>query len=97
MMKHIHTDDRAVAWMFADKHFPTDYIKDEEASLRAGYPIYVSTVAEYRSKGYHISDLNTRLELNMGNETVIVWIDDRKEEVRKALADLTRSLYPNKG
>ena len=97
MTKHIHTDDRAVAWMLADKHFPTDYIKDEQASLQAGYPIYVSTVDEYRAKGYHISDLNARLELNMGSEVITIWIDDRKEEVRKALADLTRSLYPNKG
>ena len=97
MTKHIHTDDRAVAWVLADKYFPTDYIKDEQASLQAGYPIYVSTVDEYRAKGYHISDLNTRLEINMESETIIVWIDDHKDEVRKALADLTRSLYPNKG
>lgn len=97
MTKHIHTDDRAAAWILADKHFPTDYIKDEEASLQAGYPIYVSTADEYRAKGYHISDLNARLELNMGSEVITIWIDDRKEEVRKALADLTRSLYPNKG
>lgn len=97
MTKHIHTDDRAVAWMLADKHFPTDYIKDDEASLQAGYPVYVSTAAEYRSKEYHILDLNTGLEVDMGNETIMIWIDDPKERIRKSLADFTKSLYPNKG
>lgn len=96
MTKHVHTTDRLMAWMLVEKYFPTDYMKDEEASLRAGYPVYVSTAAEYRSKGYHISDLNTRLEINMESETIMIWIDDSKERIRKSLANLTKSLYPNK-
>ena len=31
------------AWEEANKIFPYDYVKDEEGSAKAGYPIYTST------------------------------------------------------
>ena len=61
------------AWEMANQIFPTDYEKDEESSLKAGYPIYRST-ADGRHNDY-ICDLNDRLELNLadGNRTIDVY------------------------
>lgn len=60
------------AWELASRLFPTGYKKDEDRSIRAGYPIYYST-----EKGTNawISDLNNRLELNYSNsESENIWI-----------------------
>lgn len=80
---------RDEAWRIADRLFPTDYQKDDTASERAGYPIYETTSTDEKFAGFHISDLNTRLELNMGNETVTIWIeeDDGNAEVTIVLKD----------
>lgn len=79
---------RERAWQLADELFPTDYQKDEAASKRAGYPIYKTTSTDERFAGFHISDLNTRLEVNMGNETVMIWIkEDAFEIVVKGLRE----------
>lgn len=72
-MKAIGRDE---AWRIADRLFPTDYQKDDAASERAGYPIYETTSTDEKFAGFHISDLNTRLELNMGCETVTIWIEE---------------------
>lgn len=61
---------RERAWQLADKLFPTDYMKDEHDSLRAGYPVFNTTSTDDKYTGFHISDLNTALELNMGAETI---------------------------
>lgn len=63
------------AWNMAKDIFPTDYQKDEESSLKAGYPIYRST-ADGRYHDY-ICDLNDRLEVNLedGNRTINIWIE----------------------
>lgn len=58
------------AWQLADKLFPTDYSRNEPDSLRAGYPIFNTTSTDSKYKGFHISDLNAALELNMGAETI---------------------------
>ena len=79
---------RERAWQLADELIPTDYQKDEAASKRAGYPIYKTTSTDERFAGFHISDLNTRLEVNMGNETVMIWIkEDAFEIVVKGLRE----------
>lgn len=80
---------RDEAWRIADRMFPTDYQKDDAASERAGYPIYETTSTDEKFAGFHISDLNTRLELNMGKETVTIWIeeDDGNAEVTIVLKD----------
>ena len=65
---------RKEAWNKADVSFPTDYIKDEIRSERAGYDVYYST-----AKGVNawISDLGDRLEINLETgETVIIWIEE---------------------
>lgn len=69
----ITVSSKKEAWELAAKLFPTDWEKDEESSERAGYPIYKSTAAN--RPGFWISDLNTRLELNMGSETVNININ----------------------
>ena len=66
------------AWKAADQIFRTDYIKDEAASDRAGYPIYKST---QEGNTNWISDLGDRLEVNQDGKTVNIWIEE-DDEVR---------------
>ena len=73
---------RERAWQLADKLFPTDYMKDEHDSLRAGYPVFNTTSTDDKYTGFHISDLNTALELNMGAETIRINIQDQEAEIK---------------
>lgn len=67
------------AWEEADKIFPTDYIKDEEASLKAGYSVYRSTAINNSS---YICDLGDRLEINLANgKTTNIWIIPEQKRV----------------
>lgn len=70
------------AWQAANEIFPTDYIKDEAASTRAGYDIYKSTAANVPA---WISDLGNRLEVNLPNgKSVNIWIvEDEKPAMRQ--------------
>ena len=61
---------RKRAWQLADKLFPTDYMKDERDSLRAGYPVFNTTSTDDKYTGFHISDLNTALELKQSGSTL---------------------------
>lgn len=70
---------REEAWLLANKYFPTDYMKNDFLSDRAGYPIYETTSSSPEYYNFHISDLNTALELNMGSKTVRIWIDQSLE------------------
>ncbi len=70
---------RKAAWGIVDKLFPTDYMKDERASERAGYSIFKSTLD---GCGAWISDMTTRLEVNTEDgQTVTVWIEEESESV----------------
>lgn len=80
-MENIKAKSVSEAWETANKIFPTDYEKNEESSRRAGYPIYETTSTDKRFYDFHISDLNTRLEVNMGNETVTIWIEEDTFEI----------------
>lgn len=80
-MEHIRVNSVSEAWRTAARIFPTDYEMNEESSNRAGYPVYETTSTDLRFSGFHISDLNTRLELNMGNETVTIWIEEDEFEI----------------
>ncbi len=60
------------AWEIANEIFPTDYMKDEQASKNAGYPIYKSTA---QGVSAWISDLENRLEVNFPDgKSVNNWI-----------------------
>lgn len=67
------------AWEAANRIFPTDYIQDDVASMKAGYPIYRSTADDVNA---WISDLNCRLEVNIQNpktkeiESTNIWIEE---------------------
>ena len=80
MVKHIKVNSISTAWEVAASIFPTDYKKDEESSKRAGYPIYTTTSTDESFSGFHISDLNTRLEVSMGAETAMIWVEENEEE-----------------
>lgn len=77
-------NNREQAWQMADRLFPTDYVKDEVASERAGYPIYKSTSTDNEFTYAHISDLNTRLEVCDGNKTTNIWIEEQEVKGMKA-------------
>ena len=83
------------AWEAADNIFPTDYIKDEALSLRAGYDIYLSTADGNCS---YISDLGDRLEVNLDNgKTVNIWIDEapqfQERQIAEALRIIDEAIY----
>ena len=83
------------AWRKADIIFPTDYMKDNIRSNRAGYDIYYSTAA---GGDAWISDLGDRLEVNMENgETVNIWIDDEPQfaeyQLEDALSVISNAIY----
>lgn len=80
---------RKRAWQLADKLFPTDYMKDERDSLRAGYPVFNTTSTDDKYTGFHISDLNTALELNMGAETIRINISEYETKPALEKADKT--------
>lgn len=81
MAKHIHVETVEQAWKEANKLFPTDYMKDDECSRNAGYPIYRSTATGMTNYWYNtICDLGCRLEVNLcdakwNGETTNIWID----------------------
>lgn len=77
------------AWQLADKLFPTDYSRNEPDSLRAGYPIFNTTSTDSKYKGFHISDLNAALELNMGAETIRINISEYETKPALEKADKT--------
>lgn len=90
------------AWEVANRIFPTDYMKDEQSSQRAGYPIYRSTADHVNA---WISDLNCRLEVNIQNpdtkniESTNIWIEEKVDEfqsekvVKKAPAAVVMKHY----
>lgn len=84
------------AWDLANLIFPTDYEKDEERSLKAGYPVYGST-AEGRHYDY-ICDLNDRLEINLadGNRTVNIWVEQTVAEQKAEEEEIQKSVEAGK-
>ena len=83
------------AWQEADRLIPTDYIKDEASSLRAGYDIYRSTAAGNSS---YICDLGDRLEVNLDNGTSVnIWIEEEPQfqewELAEALSLINEAVY----
>lgn len=57
------------AWQAVNEIFPTDYIKDENSSARAGYPVYRSTADGHYYD--YICDLGNRLEVNLSDGRTI--------------------------
>lgn len=73
------------AWQTADEIFPTDYMKDDVKSARAGYDIYTSTADGVNA---WISDLGDRLEVNLADgKTVNIWIETMPQFSEYQLAD----------
>lgn len=87
-------NSRAKAWDEADKLFPSDYIKDEAKSERAGYDIYTSTAEGVNA---WICDLGDRLELNTAAGTTNIWIerapDISEYQIADALAVIDDAIY----
>ena len=83
------------AWGIVNEIFPTDYMKDERASLAAGYDLYWST-----SDGVYawISDLGDRLEVNLDNgKTINIWIKEEPKfpeyQIEDALRVINEAIY----
>lgn len=76
------------AWQEVNKYFPYDYMKDEGASSRAGYPVYRCTADIPNGHYNYICDLGNRLEINLCDEdwqgsTINVYIRDVQEEPKE--------------
>lgn len=80
----------AEAWKKANELFPTDYMKDDALSKRAGYPQYYSTSPEHSDD--HINDLNARLEVVIGGKCTNIWIEEM-EEAPQEKAHMSQNLY----
>lgn len=77
------------AWKEVNKLFPYDYMKDEESSECAGYPIYRATAAEHQNNW--ISDLGTSLEINTEDgKSQRIWIEANiySDEFNEYITDL---------
>lgn len=88
-------NSRAKAWDEADKLFPSDYIKDEAKSERAGYDIYISTAEGVNA---WISDLDDRLEVNLETgDTINIWIEEepkfKEYQIADALSVINTAIY----
>ena len=93
--KTMRTNNREQAWEIANEVFPTDYMKNEAKSSRAGYDIYESTAEGVFA---WISDLQDRLEVNLDNgTTIIIWIDEepkfKEYQIEDALQVLDKAIY----
>jgi len=97
--EHYEFESRDAAWQKAKSVFPFDYEKDEESSKNAGYPVYRAT--RESDNNSWISDLGTRLELNIVDgkdrecNTINIWINDRKytaAEVREIVSTQRKEL-----
>lgn len=83
------------AWNKVDEIFPTDYIKDEVKSERAGYDIYCSTADGVNA---WISDLGDRLEVNLETgDTINIWIEEepkfKEYQIADALSVINTAIY----
>ncbi len=71
----LYAENRDEAWKMAQQVFGCDWEEDAGASNGAGYPIYRGT-SDARC---WISDLGSRLELNMADgSTINIWLEDAK-------------------
>lgn len=98
MNKHFKAETIREAWEIVNNYFPSDYMKDEESSERAGYPIYRSTVDNEKAYYNYICDLGDRLEINLVDEnwkstTINVWVEDMKSKLLNELRANTMKFY----
>ena len=82
------------AWEKAKEIFTSDFQYDETASKNAGYPVYFTTE---EGSNDHISDLGCRLEVNMGCDSINIWIEEdatqEQEEKEETEAAQTENEY----
>ena len=91
----MEANNREQAWEIANEIFPTDYIKNEAKSKRAGYDIYESTAEGVLA---WISDLSDRLEVNLDNgKTITIWINEKQKfkewQIEDALQVIDKAIY----
>lgn len=95
------------AWQAADEIFPTDYMKDDQSSANAGYPIYRSTLDNTCTDKFQpwycqIADLGTRLEViityaDWTQKVVNIWIEEEvKPEPEKKPEPQKREIRKHK-
>lgn len=87
-MNRISVVNKEAAWAIVNRLFPSDYDKDEVASTNAGYPIYRHNTLNPENR---ICDLGCRLEVNLGNDTINIWIENPEaEELENQVEALTK-------
>lgn len=85
-------NSREEAWELVNRLFPTNYEKDDIGSENAGYPVYKSTSSNEEYRFAQIADLNCRLEVNDGIQTMNIWIEEIEEKETKTMAATVRSM-----
>jgi len=90
-MNRISVVNKEAAWAIVNRLFPSDYDKDEVASTNAGYPIYRHNALNPENR---ICDLGCRLEVNLGNDTINIWIEN--PEADEAVKDAKKARYMQK-
>ena len=76
----------AHAWAIVNELFPGDYIRDDNSSERAGYPIYRATSEGSRA---YICDLNSALEINYDDgSSQRIYID--RDALKAEQEDMTK-------
>lgn len=77
--------NRQEAFKVAGALFPTDYEIDSVASANAGYDIYRHGIIEQDA---WISDLGSRLEVNVNGKTTNIWIESEpaQESVKESVS-----------
>ena len=87
----ITVDSKWTAWKLVNELINTSYYKDDEASKRAGYDIYTC-----EDENIHISNLDTRLEINYADGTTInIWIDESNTEIYEAKPEIPETKPKN--
>lgn len=89
-MKSYTVRTKEQAWTIANDLFKGDYEYDTQASANAGYDIYMST---NKVSNDHVSDLGCRLEVNIGIESINIWIEEEPETVEETA--VTAATVPN--
>ena len=72
MNQHFNVNSISEAWQKVAEVFPSDYVRDDSSSARAGYDIYRSTVksegGNYQWYYCYICNLGCTLEVNLTDD-----------------------------
>ena len=90
--ERISVVSKDAAWALANRLFPTDYDRDAQRSENAGYDIYACSA---QTENNWICDLGDRLEINLGADTINIWIENPELEAATKEIEQLREVCMN--